>query len=286
MKSNKIVLIIICSFFILLFLSNYFSNESFENESTGFIITRHVNTEDANKIWVACVKQIRKSYPTRKIVIIDDHSNYDFVKVPPDYPNLLDNCIVVNSEHKGAGELLPYCYYSKNHWFDKAIFIHDSVFINGEIPTEDVKNVKFLWNFNCGEYDPNDSEHPYMVELLQHLNHKDELFELLNRSDCGWIGSYGVMSVITHSYAVHLCEKYNLPILLNHVSTRKHRMSMERIFAILCFHDGAIRNETSTDIYGHYSKMPGNNNYNYDSYFKDLEENKIGKDPIKLYFGR
>ena len=284
MKSNKIVLIIICSFFILLFLSNYFSNESFENESTGFIITRHVNTEDANKIWVACVKQIRKSYPTRKIVIIDDHSNYDFVKVPPDYPNLLDNCIVVNSEHKGAGELLPYCYYSKNHWFDKAIFIHDSVFINGEIPTEDVKNVKFLWYFDCNIYttDGGESERPSIEALLQHLNYKDELFELYSRNDCtGWVGAYGVMSVITHSYAVHLCEKYNLPILLNHVNKRIHRMAMERIFAILCFHDGAIRNETSTNVYG-----SPNMYHNYDSYFKDLEENKIGKDPVKLFFGR
>jgi hypothetical protein len=253
-----------------------------QDASVGFIITRHVNNESANKIWVSCISQIRKSYPTRQIVIIDDNSNYEFVKVPTDNPNILDNCIVINSEYKGAGELLPYYYYSKNKWFDKAIFIHDSVFINGPIPTDDVKNVKFIWEF---EPEQVYEERPYIEEFLGYLNYGDELLKLFNDNN-RWRGCYGVMSVITHSYAAHLCEKYNLPILTNHVNKRVHRMSMERILAILCFHDGSIHNETSPSIYGHYSNIQGNTSYNYDSYFADLEQNKIGKDPIKLYFGR
>ena len=285
MKKNKLLLLLFILFFSVIFylIIDIFSKEKYDNIQSrefGFIITRHVNNEFANKIWVACISQIRKTYPNTLIVIIDDNSNYEFIKIPND--RFLDNCVVIDSEYKGAGELLPYYYYSKNNWFDKAIFIHDSVFINGPIPIDNIKNVKFIWTF-----EPNETyeERPYIEEFLRYLNYGDELLELFNNHD-GWKGCYGVMSVITHSYLVHLSEKYNLPILVNHVNKRIHRMSMERIFAIICFHDKQITLETSPSIYGHYQNIQGNNSYNYDSYFIDLEQNKIGKHPIKLYFGR
>ena len=46
----------------------------------GFIITRHVTSEQTNKYWNQCVKLIRTFYPLRKIVIIDDNSNQTFIK--------------------------------------------------------------------------------------------------------------------------------------------------------------------------------------------------------------
>ena len=49
-------------------------------DSYGFIITRHVNSEKTNKYWNKCVRCIRKFYPLRKIIIIDDNSNSDFIK--------------------------------------------------------------------------------------------------------------------------------------------------------------------------------------------------------------
>ena len=48
--------------------------------SYGFIITRYVNSEKTNRYWNQSVKLIRTYYPYRQIVIIDDNSNYDFVK--------------------------------------------------------------------------------------------------------------------------------------------------------------------------------------------------------------
>ena len=75
----------------------------------GFIITRHVNSELTNKYWNNCVKCIRRFYPYRKIVIIDDNSNKDFVK---SFYNF-DNVEIIESKFPGRGELLPYYYFHK-----------------------------------------------------------------------------------------------------------------------------------------------------------------------------
>ena len=278
-----VIYIIIPLLIVCIGLYKYIKKESFENKKTpsvGFIITRHVNNKSVNKVWISCVQQIRKSYPTNKIVIIDDNSNYEFIKVPSN--NFLNNCIVIDSEYKKCGELLPYIYYAKNKWFEKAIYIHDSCMINGKIPVKNIKNVKFMFFFDSTHiYD----ERPYIEEFCKYLNHGDELLKLFNNNS-EWVGSYGVMSCITHSYCKHLYEKYNLQTLTNHVNQRVHRMAMERIFALICFHDKAILNETSSSIYGNFLDIQGNNKYTYDTYFKDLEDKKIKKTPVKLFFGR
>jgi hypothetical protein len=72
--------------------------------SFGFIITRHVNSEQTNKYWNQAVKLIRRLYPLRQIVIIDDNSDPDFVKADFDYKNLT----IIQSEHHKRGELLPF----------------------------------------------------------------------------------------------------------------------------------------------------------------------------------
>ena len=41
----------------------------------GFIMTRHVNSEKTNRYWNHAVRCIKRFYPFRKIVIIDDNSN-------------------------------------------------------------------------------------------------------------------------------------------------------------------------------------------------------------------
>ena len=77
----NVIYIIIPLLIVCIGLYKYIKKESFENKkrpSVGFIITRHVNNESVNKVWISCVQQIRKSYPTNKIVIIDDNSNYEF----------------------------------------------------------------------------------------------------------------------------------------------------------------------------------------------------------------
>jgi hypothetical protein len=70
----------------------------------GFIITRHVNSEKTNKYWNNCVKCIKRLYPLKKIIIIDDNSNYNYVKSDFNY----NNVEIIQSEYPGRGELFPY----------------------------------------------------------------------------------------------------------------------------------------------------------------------------------
>ena len=94
--------------------------------SFGFIITRNVKCEKTNKYWNHCVRCLRFYYPYRKIVIIDDNSNDEFVKSDYNYQNV----IIIKSEYPGRGELLPYYYFYKNNFFNNAVIIHDSVFFH------------------------------------------------------------------------------------------------------------------------------------------------------------
>ena len=91
--------------------------------SFGFIITRHVNSETTNEYWNHCVKLIRSNYPHRKIIVIDDNSNYSFVKAHFNYKNVE----IIQSEYPGRGELLPYVYYIRHKWFENAVIIHESL---------------------------------------------------------------------------------------------------------------------------------------------------------------
>lgn len=90
----------------------------------GFIILRHVNSVVSNCYWIECYERIRRFYPEYPIVIIDDHSDKNFLS---SYP--VENTQVVWSEFESRGEILPYYMFSRNNWFDYGIIIHDSVFI-------------------------------------------------------------------------------------------------------------------------------------------------------------
>lgn len=265
-------------------MSEYITDLSYPT-NLGFIITRHVKNESHNNLWVMCIQRIRLFYPTTLIVIIDDNSDYDYIKYPT---GLLDNCIVIESVFKGAGELLPYYYYYNNKWFEKAIFIHDSVFINSPVDVSNTNNVKFLWEFmlDCQEeYCKNDwfmlNIRNYILEYLSYLNYGKELIDFFNAPN-KWIGCFGVMSVINHSYIQKLVDKYNMLILLNHVKTRSNRMAMERVFAVLCFYDNGISKE-NTSIYGSYNL---NGKYNYNTYLEAIQNGTVEMNPSKIYNAR
>ena len=94
----------------------------------GFIILRHVNNEISSHYWSVCYDRIRRFYPETPIVIIDDNSTYEFIDSKKEAA--LYKCLILRSIFPKRGELLPYYYYIHNKWFDSALIIHDSVFIN------------------------------------------------------------------------------------------------------------------------------------------------------------
>jgi hypothetical protein len=244
----------------------------------GFIITRNVNSEITNKYWKICVKQIRTFYPENMIVIIDDNSKQEYIdKLDTE----LHNCIIINSEFKCRGEMLPYYYYFKNKWFDKAVIIHDSVFINKYIDFDKVDDIKFIWNFNLYDMD-----HEVIAEtrMIQNLDNKEELFNTFNNRKL-WTGCFGAMSVISHRFLKIISEKYHFFVLLNHTLTKFDRCMIERLLAILCFTEKPSLIDDPSIFGVIYDYM--NWGYTYDNYLDDLKCNKLDKFPlIKVWTGR
>ena len=254
----------------------------------GFIISRHVNSETTNKYWNQCVKLIRSLYPFRKIVIIDDNSNYEFVKSEHDYQNLT----IIQSEYPGRGELLPYYYYLKYKWFESAVIIHDSLFIHAKIDFSIFKMpVLPLWH------------HAYDKENLHNINriasslkNNNNLIRRLNNNDeqvIGFISNakninlcFGCQCFIRLDFLQMLENKYKITNMVKTVHNRPDRCALERIFgALFCQECPTLFHIKS--MFGDIMRQPRTFNYTYEDYDRDIKTRRKLKKPfIKVWTGR
>jgi hypothetical protein len=212
----------------------------------GFIITRCIRDKNHDIFWKMSINFIRKIYKDNLIVIIDDNSNQELVS-SIDYHNI----ILIQSEFPGAGELLPYYYFHKFKLFDKAVIMHDSVYIKQYKNFDSIQDIVFLWNFDSSieNYPGASKEHiDDNKKMLMNLNMSDKLIELYKTKE-KWYGCFGVMSVIKHDFLKSLQDKYNFLNLINYVTCRKDRFTLERIFGLLCYSE----KEKIETIYGDIS---------------------------------
>jgi len=254
--------------------------------SYGFIITRHVISEKTNKYWNQCIKCLRTLYPLKKIVIIDDNSDKNYLK--PDFS--YNNISIIDSQFKGRGELLPYYYYIKNKFFDNAIIIHDSVFLHKRLNIEKLvltsTNVLPLWHFNA---DKENITNTLRISnaLKNGLSIKQKI--TLNDSILGmpytkWYGCFGVQSFINHRFLLHLEAKYNITNMISYVSCRSDRCCLERIMGcIFCTEYPNLIKIKS--LLGDIMKyLPWG--YTYDEYNNNFQSGKLPKAIIKVWTGR
>ena len=191
----------------------------------GFIILRHVNSIKTNTYWQECYQCIRNVYPITKIVIIDDDSNPVFLTTIP-----MTNVIIIESEFKKRGELLPYYYYLQNKWFNNAVIIHDSVFIKVDVILKYIEmhvSYKFVWHFSEHGCDLDEDILPLIYSLDNHTN----LLKFYHGK--AWNGCFGGMSLINHDFLTHVNNIYNIHNLLSKITTRENRCSFERVVACM-----------------------------------------------------
>lgn len=235
----------------------------------GFVITRHVNSPTTNLYWIECLKCIRLYYPTHPVMIIDDNSNPVFLV--SDNADMT-NVAVVESEYHGRGELLAYYYFYKLKPFDKAIVIHDSVFIQKYINFQSTDPVSFLWNFQHTWDTPHGE-----IQLIQHLKDSERLYPL-HMSQDKWLGCFGVMSVIDYVFLSNLQDTYGFFNLLNHVTHRGARCHLERVFALLCYAELGNVKSFLGDIHAHYT-----NSFTFEKY---ISSGIVDSNIIKVFTGR
>jgi hypothetical protein len=199
------------------------------DDDIGFIILRHVNSEQTDCYWKESYQFIRRLYPENKIVIIDDNSQYEFVTALES-----SNVTIIQSEFPGKGEILPYYYFLKYKWFDKAVILHDSVFIKQFVDFR-VDTYKMLWSFEHTWDSPVDEKW-----LMSHLNHC-ELLNMFYDQSSWWKGVFGAMSVIRWDFLHMLDERYDFSRLVAAMETRHHRMWFERIYGCIACSHGGVR---------------------------------------------
>lgn len=251
----------------------------------GFIITRHVNSELTNKYWNNCIKCIRHFYPYRKIIIIDDNSNKDYLKSFYNYENIE----VIESEFPGRGELLPYYYFIKNKFFDNAIIIHDSVFFHTRINFEKLIGIKVLplWYFYSDTESIGNT-----IDLVRVLKNNNEVQnkltlhnKILGMDNSNWFGCFGSQSFINRDFLIYLERKYNITNMTSVVKCRKDRCCLERVFgAIFCIEYPLITEKKA--LLGNIFNYQKFNHYSYDNYENDIKKNKLPRPIVKIWTGR
>lgn len=212
----------------------------------GFIITRHVRDERTNKFWRHCLECIRENYASNPVIIIDDNSPYSFTENDDKIVTSDVNCKLIHSEYPGCAELLPYYYFWKLRPFDRAVFLHDSVFIRGPINIDEKAAVEPLWYFKFASA-LNENLDNIRI-LVNHMKEAD-LIKSYIRSNMSWFGYFGVMCHITWEAIDNIQTQYDLFILLEHVNSRPMRMALERIMGAL-FHLAGYRSDRLA-IYGY-----------------------------------
>ena len=246
----------------------------------GFIVLRHVNSELTNHYWNESVQCIRRLYPLKKIVVIDDNSKKEFIKAFYEYQNIQ----YIQSEFPQRGELLPYYYFHKYHFFDNAIILHDSVFIHRRINFDIFKGILVMpiWHFNADNENIENT-----IKLIQVLSNskiienklKNEFqFGLFNK----WYGCFGTQSYINHNFLLHIERKYKITNLLSNILCRADRCCLERIMGCIF----STEYPQMKSLLGDITKCAGFCKYTFDHYNNQLTKGFISKAVVKVWTGR
>lgn len=192
----------------------------------GFVMTRHVNSSSSNRYWNESYRRIRKYYPHAMVMIIDDDSNYDYVRLEDDIQ--LTNVMIIQSEFPHAGEILAYYYFYRYHPFEKAVVMHDSVFFQQAIDFSEMEGVRYLWHFTPHHFDNPHTE----TMLLGLLENHEELVEFYHQKHL-WYGCFGAQAVIHYDLLHSLVEKHKIFRIIPHIAGREERYAIERISGCL-----------------------------------------------------
>ena len=254
-------------------------------DTFGFIMTRHVNSELTNRYWNHSVKLLRSFYPLKKIVIIDDNSDKNFLQSEYEYTNIE----IIESQFPGRGELLPYFYYIKHNFFENAVIIHDSVFFHKRYNFENLKDIQVipLWHFH-----PDTENKSNSIRIISRLKNNYNLQKKLSNTEIDfmkninkkWYGCFGVQSYINRNFLLKIENKYNISNLISSVQCRKDRGCLERSIGCI-FYIENDKIQTTKSLFGNimsYLKW----GYTFSDYMDDFNSSNLPKKVVKVWTGR
>lgn len=273
MRSLGFLVFLLLVVIIVIMTLCWYLNRNLKRNSLGFVIVRHIKDERTSQYWYRSYQSIRKHYPSTPIVVIDDDSNPSFVD--QELEKNLFNCRIIQSELPKRGEILGYYYFWKHKWFQKAVVLHNSVFLHQEMDFHSCKNVKFLWHIEDKQYDNVERETFFLRDIGSQYVHLYESKEY-------WKGCFGVMSVIDHDF---MCKIADIFVLLPTIKSRSDRCCLERVFAVMCFyHDPSLMRNISFMGDIHEYALPWG--YDFQTYQEEEDKQRTFPSLVKVWTGR
>ena len=268
----------------------YLSGSNVNMRATfGFIMIRCVRKYFHNEYWIESYRCIRQTFPNAPILIIDDYSDENLID---NHTRLDEQAQLVRSElEPGLGELLGYYYFKSLRPFDKAVILHDSMFLQHREPLfstiQLTANITFLWHFDKEDVtNHNLKEQEKLISVLE-PSVQERLRRLRNSGTS--FGCFGGSAVISLGFLEQLEKKYGLFNLLSVTRSRGDRMAFERVFAYCCIDAMRYgRNIAPFSVFGNIFNHYGCFTYNFWEYLVDKStSNVLDKMPcIKVWSGR
>jgi len=221
------------------------------NPDFGFIISTYVSKDIHKFALLKCILSIQHFHPECKIVVIIDHKSD--LNLFRDILNMFLNvyfefdCSTFNAEN------LPFLYFLKKKYFQKAIILQDSMWLAKRMENiSSINTCKFIWHFenNRNEWATiKEPETPFNLlnnivthDDLNKYNIKNKIINEEFKKYCleiyddkmKWVGCFGCRLIIDYEFLVQLEQRTNILDLLLKLSEKRDRMSAESIFSLAC----------------------------------------------------
>ena len=272
-RYRDFLFLILCIFIIqFVFMSE---KEGFQSQQEiGFFIPRCVRKPEHNILYKECYEAVRRYHPDVKIIFIDDNSDKEVL-----VEHEMTNVEIIQSEYRAGGEYLCYWYMLERKPFKKAIFIQDSMILNGSIPYERVDDYMFLYEFPSVNLSST-----ALHSLLDATKNPEEI-----KSYCMqgvWKGCWGSMMIVTGEFINRLEDTFGISNWVTIIHSREYRMALESAIGVLC---SFLQPKDTVSIFGQSSDMnvmkyPGNEKHTLDMYLADKK--RIKDSIIKVWNGR
>jgi len=248
------------------------------DQSYVFVILRHLRTAQDNMLWTEAYQSIR-TYYTNRIIIIDDNSQVNT------FNGSLVNTEVLESEYRGAGEILPYYYFFQYKWADRMIILHDSMSLQRPFrPSELEGEIRFHWHFSMKEK----AYHTKIALQFSSMRQHQGLLAFLNDESSQWRGCFGGAACVSYDAVEHLEKKYGFfSTLVLAIKTRKDREAFERMLGAVTFFEKMVEMETCS-TFGDIIRYPGafTENRNKEATARQIQEANYDTAILKLWRGR
>jgi hypothetical protein len=219
--------------------------------SIGFIIPTCCKEEKHLRQLKRCIYSIRQFYKNVKIILINDSiNNYNL----QEQFKCDENILVYKSLNKGSADQQIFKIFYETTYFNKAIFIQDSMILNKKLPNMDnIINIQFIWHFtnHIKHWDlikepltnfnkmNNINTHTDLIRhhIINNYNHNKDfqqyaLNKLINKHE--WVGCFGSLCIITKEALFKLNNTVNFIDIFIACTTNRNRRVNESIFSLIC----------------------------------------------------